>query len=652
MKQIALQITMTLKSDTIFGSGFSIPGGEDLSVLTDGKGQPYLRASTFRGLLRESLQDLLVWTHQDARLLREILGESDWHGFSDGDETRHVRVTDLTMKENTYSSDRWTYLRTFTKMDDGLVADGSLRVVRCIRKGLEFSGELICAEQDRKLIEQALSGIRFVGSMRHRGFGQVRCTCAPVQTKAQNCTITGSGAYIAYRFRLETPLRVTNLRSSDENSYATRQFVEGSMLRGYVCGRLSRENPEFFAAHKKELLSETLFLQALPVWKDHMGIPSVRGYYETKNDAKKQITHILRCGKPPEKSKRASIGSVCSIDEDVLQYWSADIGSSQRISLQDPNETKMFQNDFLSAGQEFAGYIYAPDDELRQVIADCLTGEFWLGAAQHSGFGKCRCMEIRYVDMPEYRRTAVTAQTMQKELYLLLLSPMALRSAEGEVCGINSEMLKNLLGVQIKHLECATALTERGGYNRTWGCALPSLPMYDSGSLFVITTEHTPEYQTLDNLMRRGIGLRRSEGFGQVLFLQAVPETLRKSDLHTQETSSEIVAHAALRRKKIEWIRENRGAFREISASQAGSIQAILEGPDAEKRLLDYLEKNENERGAEHGQRFKHVGKFLRDYLEKPLCETLGMDCSDQDKVSLLIQLLDFSRKGKEDAQR
>lgn len=58
-RQVELQVRLELLSDTIFGSGHSIPGGEDIAVCQDENGYPYLKGTTFKGLLRESMHDLL-----------------------------------------------------------------------------------------------------------------------------------------------------------------------------------------------------------------------------------------------------------------------------------------------------------------------------------------------------------------------------------------------------------------------------------------------------------------------------------------------------------------------------------------------------------------------------------------------------------------
>ena len=51
-ERVTRKIRLELLSEAIFGSGFSVPGGEDIGVCTDARGYPYLKGSTFKGLLR------------------------------------------------------------------------------------------------------------------------------------------------------------------------------------------------------------------------------------------------------------------------------------------------------------------------------------------------------------------------------------------------------------------------------------------------------------------------------------------------------------------------------------------------------------------------------------------------------------------------
>ena len=56
MSTTVLSVRMELLSDTLFGSGFSLSGGADLSAKRDEEGFPYVSGTTFKGLLREGLE--------------------------------------------------------------------------------------------------------------------------------------------------------------------------------------------------------------------------------------------------------------------------------------------------------------------------------------------------------------------------------------------------------------------------------------------------------------------------------------------------------------------------------------------------------------------------------------------------------------------
>lgn len=54
-RRVTLKLTLELLSDAIFGSGYSIPGGEDIAVYRDGAGYPYLRGSTCKACCGRAL---------------------------------------------------------------------------------------------------------------------------------------------------------------------------------------------------------------------------------------------------------------------------------------------------------------------------------------------------------------------------------------------------------------------------------------------------------------------------------------------------------------------------------------------------------------------------------------------------------------------
>ena len=181
-----MRIQMELLEDMIFGNGQSIPGEEDISVLYDEHGFPYYKGGSFKGVFREELERYLDWTGADnkEKTLDILLGKSG----SDADtDERKLIFSDFTVSDNVKEMviaeekdpkvvlDSFTSLRTFTRIDDnGMVADGSLRIARCVNRGIRLYGEIICNQSDEELVKKVLSLIKWLGTLRNRGFGKVR----------------------------------------------------------------------------------------------------------------------------------------------------------------------------------------------------------------------------------------------------------------------------------------------------------------------------------------------------------------------------------------------------------------------------------------------------------------------------------------------
>jgi hypothetical protein len=216
--------------------------------------------------------------------------------------------------------------------------------------------------------------------------------------------------------------------------------------------------------------------------------------------------------------------------------------------------------------------------------------------------------------------------------------------------------LAEQLGIERAEVDLSsTSVAEYGGFNRTWGCRESALRMYDRGSVFKLRCSPAPKREALDRVTARGLGVRLSEGFGQVLFLSpSLFEGLGRKERADREEAPAGKDSAVLRRAKYAWLMENAGtvAREKLSPSQQGSLQAQCEKALAEGRtegLLQYLEKNLSDRGAAHGDRYKRTAGFIRAVLDRPLAESLGVPCEDdaKEKLRLLIRRFDFSRKGE-----
>jgi CRISPR-associated protein Csx10 len=54
-----------------------------------------------------------------------------------------------------------------------LAKDGSLRSARCIKQNLNFYSTCLCDKEDKETVIDVLKMIKWIGTMRNRGFGKV-----------------------------------------------------------------------------------------------------------------------------------------------------------------------------------------------------------------------------------------------------------------------------------------------------------------------------------------------------------------------------------------------------------------------------------------------------------------------------------------------
>ena len=188
-------VRIELLSDGIFGSGQSIPGMEDISVIHDDYGFPYLSGSNFKGNLRETVENILTWTGQNEEVLGRLFGKGDEKGLA-GKTTGQLTISDFTLplearqavleelqikssedreRYMDYVLDLFSEVRTFTALEDNVAKKKSLRTARCICEGLVFYGQIeVPNKEDEEFLKEALRQMKWLGTMRTRGFGQVR----------------------------------------------------------------------------------------------------------------------------------------------------------------------------------------------------------------------------------------------------------------------------------------------------------------------------------------------------------------------------------------------------------------------------------------------------------------------------------------------
>lgn len=193
-----MKVKIELLSDAIFGSGQNIPGGEKIAVRHDAYGFPYISGSSVKGVLKEEMENYFIWTQRTdtKECIEKIFGYAgDKMDLNKMDNEQEERLTvsdfmlpflirEAVIKELHIEKERkqqsidevlslFTDIRTFTRIEDGRSKDGSLRNARYIKKGWIFEGEILCRKEEEELVKECLSYIKWLGTMRTRGFGNV-----------------------------------------------------------------------------------------------------------------------------------------------------------------------------------------------------------------------------------------------------------------------------------------------------------------------------------------------------------------------------------------------------------------------------------------------------------------------------------------------
>lgn len=484
--------------------------------------------------------------------------------------------------------------------------------------------------------------------------------------------------YLRYVIRNLEPLRIADDSSSQRGQTATIRYIPGSTIRGLVVNALSSD--EKFESIKKSLFSSDIrFLNAYPaVTKKENGgckvendkkiielIPSPKGFDEDKTEySRKVITNSL-VNRNMEKDglKRASIGRYCYLEGDCIYYYDIETGSDMKIkiNLEEDEKRNVFRNEYIKPGHLFVGYIAMETEEFGKYISKVFEHQVILGNGRSAGMGKCQIESCNYYKKIPYEQYQAQ-HSLFCECYMMLLSNTAMRNKNGEYCGLDTESLEKQMGIDDLEIElCSTATVEVKGFNRNWRGKIPSVVMYEQGSVFHLSYKGEFTAESARRLLDRGIGVRRNEGFGRVVFLEDfdqiqykqegsfIEEGLSEGERACPEDDEEVlkaVARCYYRNQIItaidRYVVDHPLIKGDIADSQLGQIEAFStsyryepqKGIEAIRRFFAHAKEKEEKNNIQKERNSIYsisetIGKILDENLEN----TLEITTKKQDTV-------------------
>ncbi|NCC34121.1 MAG: hypothetical protein EOM24_19225, partial [Chloroflexia bacterium] len=366
------------------------------------------------------------------------------------------------------------------------------------------------------------------------------------------------------RIFLEQPVLVTR-SGGDPNSVQSHDYLPGSLLRGVLIGRYlhSRTSTPYAYDLPGDPTARRLFFDG--------GMCVLNAYLFNESKQRSLPTPLAFLQqKSANTSDNYSVYNAAHEDwnaqerrererEDQLKpfgqpyCWLSD--AEIKGSMPDPSriavhvqrdrqrgrsteeEGAVFQYEALAAGQWFAGVLLIEQAEDLILVQELLQPEqAWLGRSRSANYGQVRIMPDKPITRGwrEIGARELEGAEAHTPLTITLLSDLLLRDAAGmPVCSLAAQpsegaldqlrderILSAYLGfdVQIDQARSFSATAFVSGFNQTWRLPVPQQPALAAGSVFTVYPRADVTEETLQHLEERGIGERRSEGFGRIAF--------------------------------------------------------------------------------------------------------------------------------------
>jgi len=564
-----MKITMTLKSDSIPGSGNSIAGVIDRDIVYDRFGLPYIPSKRLKGILRESAEELrnlnqLEFEPDDlfGKPGKKIGAEfklSNGH-IENSMEYRTLLQSKLVMDSPKLLPrqsvlEHFTYTRTQTKINnEGIAETGSLRTSRVLKAGLRFEFELKCSAKYVKDLEKICSVTRAFGASRNRGFGEIKLELKEESDPSSgnsnsdsDNTPTGEG----YSMRVSVTNKQQLLVSTSPGYTDTSDsYISGSVLIGALAWNYIRQVGSADDNFYKLFLSGKIsFGNLYPcIDKDESGFLyyppplSVRKVKTSKEESIKPGDYYDLTDLDPDTYKltqfKGGLSGFCTLDASLSNTYRSNLSfgiESHHARPVDRAKAKPFnvdgskgeggvfyQYEVIEPDQVFSGEIYG-DAESLQKISDIIrkTDKFRLGKSRTSQYGLCS------FSVGEIKKTKQKDITWNSgaELRIILKSNMVLLNengfAEPSIVNFKEEFATrfNIDALDIEIKKSFLKIVQTGGFVGVWGMPRIQQPALATGSVIVLQNQSSEDI-VIGNLSTELFGDRIAEGYGRIDFYE------------------------------------------------------------------------------------------------------------------------------------
>jgi CRISPR/Cas system CSM-associated protein Csm3 (group 7 of RAMP superfamily) len=384
--------------------------------------------------------------------------------------------------------------------------------------------------------------------------------------------------FLPYTLTLRAPAIATAL-SGDPNSAATQPFIPGGAIRGAVAARLlAAGEPAEGEVFRNLVLTGTVrYLHAYPEIDGRRAMPAPQSWRSekarpdrvwdltgfggrvTEEDDPEDLADLwpdetlVSLGAlftAPSSTGGARSVAAPRIDARLHQQRDRVKGRpwTAQVDGQEVPRGAIFAYEYLEPGQVFRGLVQVHLHSASPVDANTMTTRIrklldrrsiLVGRSRRAGYGGDA--EIRFDAAETHAEygdvsAALTGDLEQGQRFRVLLvsAYVGRHPVTGQLApeALAHELRQRGLEITVER-QCWSFETI-GSFNKKWRLEVPQATAASAGSVFVLKSEKPIPIALLRGIERDGLGERRMEGFGRVLFLrydeEARPFTVRREN--------------------------------------------------------------------------------------------------------------------------
>ncbi len=413
-------------------------------------------------------------------------------------------------------------------------------------------------------------------------------------------TSASTSAYLLYTLTLRSPAIASTL-AGDPNSVATQPFIPGSAIRGAVAARLLAGGTAGDSEEFRELVlsgavrylhayPEVAGARALPApssWKSEKDVPDrardlagFSGRITEQDDPEDfaeswpEEAHAAAGGPFVAATSSAGARTLCTPRTGARLHQQRDRVKGRpwldKRGGQELAQGAIFAFEYLEAEQVFRGAVQvtARAQVDRERIKALFDQSILIGRSRRAGYGGQAELAFTADAGREYPSVSgwLSRDVKRGERFRLLLTSAYVGrhpwSGQIDPAALEAE-LGERLGGHVTAERRRWGFETIGSFNRKWRLEVPQVRAVAAGAVVVFEASRGIPLAKLREIEDEGIGERRVEGFGRVLFLE---HTERAEPIHLCRVT-------------------------ERSARRQGVEPPLSDLPDAARAQLEFLEE-------------------------------------------------------------